>query len=362
VSERKRGRSEVVSGMNRGTLLAVVLAGATAAVATFAFSLFRNVYSDEAAMNYAAGREDNPPPALNPASYIYLHGTRLLASLGLASAQVVLGARYQYAQGYEPDLRQALLWYRKSANQNNPTAQLFIGRLYYDATAPSGSTRFDEMTWWLVDSAGVKILKEDDIQARNWFLQAATLGNVAAQLLVAEQYERDDRKDDRNDSRAAYWYRKAADQGNAIAERHLGDMYVGVADENNEYTSWGVEQDTTKGIEWLTKAANQGDVDAQISLGMEYEQGPAEVRDQEQAAKWYLKAAERGNELGERDLGEMYAKGLGVPRDYVRAYRLLSLAAAKEAPNASEERDQLESIMTPAQLQEAQRESGIHNQ
>ncbi|MGA9659754.1 MAG: hypothetical protein WBQ60_11745, partial [Asticcacaulis sp.] len=98
----------------------------------------------------------------------------------------------------------------------------------------------------------------------------------------------------------------------------------------------------------------QGTDDPALTLGMEYEQGPAMTRDQAEAAKWYKVSADRGSELGARDLGQMYAKGVGVERDYVAAYKLLNFAAAKEAPGAADALNLLETQMTPSQLATAQ--------
>ncbi|MBR0168943.1 MAG: sel1 repeat family protein, partial [Synergistaceae bacterium] len=56
---------------------------------------------------------------------------------------------------------------------------------------------------------------------------------------------------------AAYWYRKAADQGYASAQYNLGAMY---------YNGEGVRQDKSEGISWIRKAARQGFELAQSAL------------------------------------------------------------------------------------------------
>ncbi|MCD8237521.1 MAG: sel1 repeat family protein, partial [Prevotellaceae bacterium] len=55
-------------------------------------------------------------------------------------------------------------------------------------------------------------------------------------------------------SKAAEWYAKAAEQGNAKAQNALGVCYE---------KGQGVVQDFIKAAEWYAKAAEQGDADAQ---------------------------------------------------------------------------------------------------
>ena len=58
-------------------------------------------------------------------------------------------------------------------------------------------------------------------------------------------------------NQAIYWFRKAADQGNADAQNNLGDCYR---------NGWGVAKDKNQAISWYMKAAAQGNVDAQQTL------------------------------------------------------------------------------------------------
>jgi TPR repeat protein len=53
------------------------------------------------------------------------------------------------------------------------------------------------------------------------------------------------------------WYRKAADQGNAVAQTNLGYMYE---------KGRGVSQDKSEAVRWYQKATAQGDADARARL------------------------------------------------------------------------------------------------
>ena len=87
-------------------------------------------------------------------------------------------------------------------------------------------------------------------------------------------------------AKAAEWFRKSAEQGNADAQYNLGIMYG---------TGMGISQDYAKAVEWYRKSAEQGNADAQYNLGCMYENGRGVSRDYAKAVEWYRKSAEQGN-------------------------------------------------------------------
>jgi len=60
------------------------------------------------------------------------------------------------------------------------------------------------------------------------------------------------------------WYRKAADQGHALAQCNLGIVY---------HNGIGLAQDFEQAKQWLRKAADQGHANAQHVLGIMYDNG-----------------------------------------------------------------------------------------
>jgi hypothetical protein len=100
-------------------------------------------------------------------------------------------------------------------------------------------------------------------------------------------------------SEAAKWYRRAAEQGNADAQRALGFCY-----DNGE----GVTQDKVAAVKWYRKAADQGDAVAQCNLGVCYESGEGIPQDKAEAAKWYLKAADQGDTQAQNNLKEIHGQ------------------------------------------------------
>ncbi|CDH46827.1 tetratricopeptide repeat protein [Candidatus Contendibacter odensensis] len=80
-----------------------------------------------------------------------------------------------------------------------------------------------------------------------------------------------------DDTQAAYWYRKAVDQGYAEAQLNLGRAYTNVQ---------GVPKDDAQAVYWLHKAADQGNALAQFGLGMKYGQCAGVTKDSVIALMW----------------------------------------------------------------------------
>ena len=145
-------------------------------------------------------------------------------------------------------------------------------------------------------------------------------------------------------------WRPLAEQGNVDALRNLGFMY---------WTGQGVPQNYAEAAKWYRKAAEQGDVNAQNIIGGMYSFGQGVPKDNAVAVKWISRAAEQGHAEAQRNLGTMYIQGQGVPVDFVQAHKWLSLSASrssgKEYDYAVKTRDQIEDVMTPAQINEAEK-------
>ncbi len=92
---------------------------------------------------------------------------------------------------------------------------------------------------------------------------------------------------------AAYWFRKAAEQDEPFAQYSLGAMYS---------SGQGVSQDTAQSLMWIRKAADQAVADAQFFLGNAYLNGLTGAQDYVQAMKWYLIAKACGSTLADHNL------------------------------------------------------------
>src|SRR6516165_2457660 len=108
-------------------------------------------------------------------------------------------------------------------------------------------------------------------------------------------------------------------------------------------------------VGWYQKAAEQGSAIAQYNLGDMYRIGEGVPSDNAAAASWYRKAAEQGYARAQNNLGVMYDNGEGVSQDDVTALMWYNLAAANGFNEAARNRDMVARHMTPAQVAEAQK-------
>jgi TPR repeat protein len=93
-----------------------------------------------------------------------------------------------------------------------------------------------------------------------------------------------------SDALALQWFERAARQGLAEAQFHLGNMYAyGLAE---------LPPDTDAArlaAQWYFEAARQGHAEAQYSLGILFLTGSGVVQDANVARKWIARAAEQGH-------------------------------------------------------------------
>ena len=150
--------------------------------------------------------------------------------------------------------------------------------------------------------------------------KAADQGNAGAQKKLGVLYQTG-LGVPKDLTKAAELYQKAADRGNAGAQNDLGVLYQ---------TGQGVPEDLTKAAELYQKAADKGNTYAQNNLGWLYENGQGVPKDLSKAAELFQKAADKGNAFAQNNLGWLYENGQGVPKDLSKAAELYQKAADKE--------------------------------
>lgn len=101
--------------------------------------------------------------------------------------------------------------------------------------------------------------------------------------------------------------------------------------------------------------AEQGYAKAQYTLGLMYDMGQGVPQDYGEAMKWYRKAAEQGVAESQHNLGLMYYGSQGVSKNYVLAHMWFSVAAMNGHKKSQKGRDHLVSLMSPAQITEAEK-------
>jgi len=204
-----------------------------------------------------------------------------------AEEQYQAGERCFYGDDVPQDFVEAVLWYRKAAEQGHVFAQVELGSCY---------------------DFGFGV-EQDDQQARYWYLKAADQGHVPAMRKLGVWYEwngapvgsTDEEQQahfDHSREQASKWFKNAAWLGDTLAKCRIG----GTFDTRTYYFDDDAEEAT---IEQLRALAEQGDAAAQWKLGVLYEQCDGK-RDYEEMEKWYRKAAEQGNAEGQWRLGSYY--------------------------------------------------------
>ncbi len=159
--------------------------------------------------------------------------------------------------------------------------------------------------------------RRDLSQAAKWFRKAAEQGSAVAQCRLGVMYD-NGHGVAKDEAEAVRWYRKAAEQRNARAQFHLGNCYI---------AGRGVEQNNAEAVRWFRKGAEQGYASAQNSLGYCYAMGSGIAKDAKEAAIWFRKAAEQGNAHAQNSLGFSYLKGNGVAKNEAEAVKWFRKAA-----------------------------------
>lgn len=116
----------------------------------------------------------------------------------------------------------------------------------------------------------------------------------------------------------------------------------------------GVPENDKTAVMRYTKAAEQGDARAQTHLGLMYDIGDGVLENDTTAVMWYTKAAELGEGRAQYNLGLKYANGEGVPENDVKAYVWYALAKANGFFWAKNNLELLKQEMTKPQIAKAQ--------
>ena len=101
-------------------------------------------------------------------------------------------------------------------------------------------------------------------------------------------------------------------------------------------TGEGVTRDLAEGTAWYRRAAEQGERVAQYNLAVMLFRGEGVTRDLDEARQWYEKAAEQGMPEAQTVLGDLHAMGIGgVPAD-ADAARIWYEKAASQGHEAAQ--------------------------
>ena len=189
------------------------------------------------------------------------------------------------------------------------------------------------------------------------FQLAAEQGHAESQYILSTMYDAGQGLP-QNNTEAAQWDRKAAEQG--YAQANLSFRFY-AADDFAEAFAWcqraahsnlawaqynlgliyrkgeGVPQSDTEAAHWYRLAATQNFPEAQQKLADLYYFGQGVPRSFAQAAAWYRKAADLGNAEAQFQLGYLYSVGQGVDPDYTQSRHWTRQAAQQGHEDAIRE-------------------------
>jgi serine/threonine-protein kinase len=117
----------------------------------------------------------------------------------------------------------------------------------------------------------------------------------------------------------------------------------------------GVDKDPAKAAEWYRKAADQGHALAMSRLGTLYQFGLGVPRDPAEAFRLFTRAAEKREPKAILELAHAYRDGSGTEKDNVAAYQWYTIALNFEPVKATadSERELLASSLTAEQMADA---------
>lgn len=292
------------------------------------------------------------------------------ASSGDPAAQFAIGKLYSQGKVDPQDSKQAVVWYRKAADQNYAPAENELGNLYWLGEGLVEPDLSQASAWWqraadqgyspAQESLGLQLetglgVKQSYTQAAAWYRKASNGGDGVASLALARFYYWGNGIP-KDHAEAARWYLMASVQGEAEADVELAEDYYtgdGVPQDFSlaasyakqcaagpymedmlghlYYTGKGVTEDHAEAARWYLKAAEFCDATKDIDqgpaeycesmehIGLQYLNGDGVPQDYSQAALWLQKSAERGDSFAQESMGWMYSEGYGVPKDEKQA-------------------------------------------
>lgn len=168
--------------------------------------------------------------------------------------------------------RDALEYFRRSAELGYGPAQVVLGYLYESGTMTGGSQS----------------------QAVDWYRKAANQGDVLAQWMLGRSYFNGGGiQQDLN--AAQKWLKQAADQGNPFGAYYLARIMA--------------DRDYTKAPPLYKAAADQGLPPAQYYYAKALKEGRGIGLDRFKAYVWFVVALDAGYSTAQRDLAELEGSG-----------------------------------------------------
>lgn len=227
-------------------------------------------------------------------------------------AQEFLGILYYDGSGVKQDLSKARFWLEKAALKDRPFPQTILGVIYLDGIGVPAD--YDKACFWLEKAAKQQFtaaqhtlgcvylfgkgVTKNYKKALDFFESAALQGDTYSQYQLAGMYLRGQGVP-KDDIKAFQLFESASNSGCDVAQLELGVMFA-----NGE----GMKApDYEKAAYWYEKAAEQGNPRAQYFLSRLFKEGLGVTKDEKKAFQLLQQASNNGDERAIQDLGrEMF--------------------------------------------------------
>lgn len=166
--------------------------------------------------------------------------------------------------------------------------------------------------------------KQDYVRAAEYFKKLADEGNAEAMAWLGLCIDRDAAHVDSAkvwytnaiEDGAIEWFIEKAEEGVPQIQAQLGYCYT---------NGIGVETDENKGLHWTRQSAENGNARGQFNLGVYFQ----EMNDMEKAVEYYTKSANQGYVYAQHNLGRIYSVNF---QDKAKAIYWYEKAANQEYP------------------------------
>lgn len=189
-------------------------------------------------------------------------------------SQEMLGIQYLKGDGVSQDYKEAIKWFKLSAEQGGVHSQFSLGKIY---------------------SMGKGGISPDYKEAIKWFKLSAEQGHSPAESELGDIYV-----EMGNYQEAIEWYKRAISNGDASAQFMLGMMY---------YNGEGVSQNYFEAFKLFKLASEQNWSPAQGMLGLMHYRGEGVRHNYQQAKEWFGKSCDGGNQYSCDYYKELNIKG-----------------------------------------------------
>ena len=203
------------------------------------------------------------------------------------------------------DEQAALNFLKKAAEeQGNPVAMSTLGARLFNGDQPT--------------AGGKALVEKNPEKAMEMFTKAADKGNAAANRLLGQIFEEGLGSQKKDLKKALEFYTKGANGRDAEALFRMGvASELGWMDADSKEVL--VQPNPKNALDLYRLAAQSGDLRALYNVGVYYEAGNVVDRDVEKAFALFKRAAESGVPQAMQKVGLAYQNGQGIGQDLVAA-------------------------------------------